>query len=221
MSSKKITSAASTITKPPRIIHTARQRNTSILKWHFTWIIAVLPVIFHIGKQFLINGETDLAELCGKGDLFLVSIVMVSEPLSKIFGTNDKRPAHYVFLILSVAVVLMCTYAYAVTDISPEYRAICSKKETFEQKEKNSDTVCNMSDKSHIFAPNSQTDTETHQSDVFSQEEHENCSVKQENEEDGISKEDEERLLRLLYLSIGTIIASYCIGLNTLVYAHK
>ena len=36
-----------------------------------------------------------------------------------------------------------------------------------------------------------------------------------------ISKEDEERLLRLLYLSIGTIIASYCIGLNTLVYAHK
>jgi len=219
-----------------RVVYSAKHIRLSILRWHFTWIIAILPIFFHFGKQLLVHGEIDMTEICGRGELLLVAIVMLAEPLSRIFFTEQKRATHYIYIIFSLAFIMMCTYTYAVIDISPEFKLICKiGEEKYEKKPKNVENIQkgnfiqnNISNFDSVTENTSHLDTVSAiaKQDTYktSQQSSETCCAtaeKDNKQDEKDAEEDNNRLWRLVYLSIGTIIAAYVIGYNTLVYAHK
>ncbi|WP_123985451.1 hypothetical protein [Taibaiella soli] len=96
------------------------------LKWILTWSLALLPLIFHFCKQFFTTIHVPLDEVCGNGELFLVSIVVVGEPFSRLIIAKVNPATTLGYVISSLMLLLFCTYMYALIDLSPEMSSICS-----------------------------------------------------------------------------------------------
>ena len=78
----------------------------ALLKWSFTWILASIPLLFSITRQQLEFGHLIPIDLCLTGEIFLVCIVMIAEPLgSLIFSRNSNNFCYFTSIVILVCII--------------------------------------------------------------------------------------------------------------------
>lgn len=91
-----------------------------VLKWMFTWLLALFPVLFIVYKDYLFTGQLDWDKICGSGEIFLVSIVMIAEPLGGLV-LSDKKSSRTLFLVMMIIVALVSlAYNFCIIDLNKE-----------------------------------------------------------------------------------------------------
>lgn len=88
------------------------------VKWCFTWLMATLPILLLLGRQHLVLGKFSIALMCSTGELFVVGIVMLAEPLGMIVLS---KVTNVVSLICSLSIIMMliaCSYLFCIVEMS-------------------------------------------------------------------------------------------------------
>ena len=89
-----------------------------IVKWCFTWGLALLPIIFLVLNQYLDGTNWDLNKICSNGEIFLVSIVMVAEPLGDIILAERKSTLLLIVAFSSIFFITSSTYVFSVVNFN-------------------------------------------------------------------------------------------------------
>lgn len=98
-------------------------------KWCLTWILALLPIFFHIIKSFH-KGHLDWNEIFATGEFFLVSIVMVAEPLGDVMISRKEASSSKLgYLLCTLLILFMATYMYSLMD-SDKIATTCTNPNT-------------------------------------------------------------------------------------------
>ena len=90
------------------------------LKWFFTWALASLPIVFLLFKHYIQNGALGFDKICTTGELFLVFIVMVAEPLGNIISAKIRNSTSFLLVIGIFIMVLTCTYLFTIIELARE-----------------------------------------------------------------------------------------------------
>jgi len=83
------------------------------LRWSFTWLLAFLPILFAFVKQFIDTGSVSFTK-ASNGEILIVAIVMIGEPLSSIISSerNTKNSTSMVLVIIMLVLILCNIYTY-------------------------------------------------------------------------------------------------------------
>jgi hypothetical protein len=100
-----------------------------LVSWSFTWALALLPILFILCKQHLINGGFSLTLLCSNGELFLVSIVMVAEPLGGIVKNRVKNVVSLLFTLFIITTIITCSYFFCIVEMNEPRMRRCQECE--------------------------------------------------------------------------------------------
>lgn len=91
-----------------------------LVKWSFTWLLALLPILFLMFKQFLSGTDLELTAICATGEFFLVGIVMVAEPLGDVITSGRNSMASLMVVVASVMLIASSTYVFSVVNAAEE-----------------------------------------------------------------------------------------------------
>lgn len=165
--------------------------HVAIIKWCFTWLLACLPISFILFKQ-IFNGQQQEEQLFSRGEFFLVSIVMIAEPLGELLiSKGAPQRSKLLLTILIVFNVANYTYMFSLTDQYNDSNKNISyvkvKSDTFSSP--NADSI--LSNKTKVI----------------------------ELENNSMNNDIRDNHIKLL--SIGTLIASFFIGLLSVYTAHN
>ncbi len=139
-----------------------------LVTWSFTWVLALLPILFILCKQHLINGGFSLTLMCSTGEMFIVSIVMVAEPLGGIVKNKVKNVVSLLFTLFIITTIVTCSYFFCIVEMNEPRVRTCQECElaAFDQApgvdstsraqsaEKNSPKTNKMSKTDTTFAAN-------------------------------------------------------------------
>lgn len=91
-----------------------------LLKWVFTWVLAVIPISFSCVRDIIQFGHINGFDICKSGEIFLVAIVMVAEPLVSLI-TGKQKWNSIVLLIFIVVCIIEFGYSYALLEAGREH----------------------------------------------------------------------------------------------------
>jgi hypothetical protein len=81
-----------------------------VAKWMFTWAIALLPIMFQCYQQYILCGRIILSNLSETGEFFIVSIVMVAEPLAMLVMSRNRNVFSLFFLFFIIVMLVTSGY---------------------------------------------------------------------------------------------------------------
>jgi hypothetical protein len=97
-----------------------RHLKIAFVKWGFTWVLAFIPILFLFFKQYLQKGDLNWGTMCSTGEFFLVSIVMVSEPLGDLVLSTVMREACMVLVMCTIFLIVTNTYIFSLNETRTE-----------------------------------------------------------------------------------------------------
>ena len=91
----------------------------------FTWVLACLPIFFVFYKQTVVDGLFNISTVCATGELFIVSIVMVAEPLGGLVIAKTKSALSLVFALLIIIVLVSSAYFFCIIEMNESRVRAC------------------------------------------------------------------------------------------------
>lgn len=76
-----------------------------------------MPIIFQYYRQLVLEGGVDLTRLSKTGEFFIVSIVMVAEPLAMLVMGKNKNVSSLLFSFLTIIMLVTCGYLFCLNDL--------------------------------------------------------------------------------------------------------
>ena len=103
------------------------------IKWFFTFLVALLPILFTLLSS-LVNSNFTFHTLWEiSGELCIVSIVTVTEPLWDLFNLDNKNVISVGLLVFKIIFIVFCVFIFSLTltsddrSIANNYEAIIEK----------------------------------------------------------------------------------------------
>ena len=87
----------------------------SFMKWFFTIIIALLPILFNIISNLIHSHSISEILWDISGELLIVSIVAIAEPLFSLFNLKNKNNWSVGFLIIIVIGIIFSVFIFSMT----------------------------------------------------------------------------------------------------------